>query len=69
MTGSGARGSGASRGKSALYPIRSARPALVGCDVRATHDEAGVVVCDIKLVGHHLPKCRSRALTTVRLPT
>ena len=26
-----------------------------------------LVVGDIELVGHHLPKCRSRALTTVRL--
>jgi len=51
----------------ALDRIGAAGPALVGGDVRATHDEAGLVVRDVELVAHHLPERGARALAAVGL--
>ena len=48
-----------------LDGVGAARPALVGRDVRAAHDEARLVVGDVELVAHHLPERGTRPLAAI----
>ena len=51
----------------ALDGVGSSRAALVRRDIRAAHDEAGLVVGDIQFVAHHLPERSARTLAAIGL--
>src|SRR5690606_37653400 len=50
-----------------LDGIGTTRATLVGRDISAAHDDAGVFPGQVQLVTHHLPESRARALPAISL--